>query len=107
VSEAEWESVVAVNLTAVYVLTRAVLPGMIARGGGTIITVASLAALKSGLVGGAPYGAAKAGARNLMSHVHNVFRDQGIRATTILPPRSTPRSSTTVCDRPTPRGERR
>ena len=85
VSEAEWESVVAVNLTAVYVLTRAVLPGMIARGGGTIITVASLAALKSGLVGGAPYGAAKAGARNLMSHVHNVFRDQGIRATTILP----------------------
>ena len=47
--------------------------------------MASLAALKSGLVGGAPYGAAKAGARNLMSHVHNVFRDQGIRATTILP----------------------
>ena len=58
---------------------------MIERGGGTIITVSSLAALKPGLIGGAPYGAAKAAARNLMGHVHNVLRNKGIRATTILP----------------------
>ncbi|MBI1848357.1 MAG: SDR family oxidoreductase [Candidatus Rokubacteria bacterium] len=81
----EWNAVMNVNLTGVYVLTQAVLPGMLERGGGTIITVASLAALKSSLVGGAPYGAAKAGARNLMNHVHNTLRDRGIRATTILP----------------------
>ena len=81
----EWEQVVAINLTAVYALTRAVLPSMIERGGGTIVTVASMAALKPGLIGGAPYGAAKAGARNLMGHVHTVLRDKGIRATTILP----------------------
>ena len=85
VPEAEWDSVVAVNLTGVYKLTQAVLPGMIERGGGTIITVSSLAALKPGLIGGAPYGAAKAAARNLMGHVHNVLRNKGIRATTILP----------------------
>ena len=53
----EWEQVVAVNLTGVYALTQAVLPGMIERGGGTIITVSSMAALKPGLIGGAPYGA--------------------------------------------------
>jgi NADP-dependent 3-hydroxy acid dehydrogenase YdfG len=85
VDEREWDDVVAVNLTAVYALTHAVLPGMIERGGGTIVTVSSLAALKPGLIGGAPYGAAKAAARNLMGHVHTVLRNQGIRATTVMP----------------------
>jgi NADP-dependent 3-hydroxy acid dehydrogenase YdfG len=85
VGQEEWDSVLAVNLTGVYALTQAVLPGMIERGGGTIITVSSLAALKPGLIGGAPYGAAKAGVRNLMGHVHTVLREKGIRATTIMP----------------------
>lgn len=82
---AEWESVMAVNLTGVFALTQAVLPGMVARGEGTVITVSSLAALRPGLIGGAPYGAAKAAVRNLMGHIHNVLRNQGIRATTIMP----------------------
>jgi NADP-dependent 3-hydroxy acid dehydrogenase YdfG len=81
----EWDSVLAVNLTAVYELTQAVLPGMIERGQGTIVTVSSLAALKPGLIGGAPYGAAKAAVQNLMGHIHNTLRNKGIRATTILP----------------------
>jgi NADP-dependent 3-hydroxy acid dehydrogenase YdfG len=81
----EWERVFAVNMTGVYALTQAVLPDMIARGGGTIVTVSSTAALRPGLLGGAPYGAAKAAVRNLMGHVHTVLRGKGIRATTILP----------------------
>jgi NADP-dependent 3-hydroxy acid dehydrogenase YdfG len=81
----EWESVLGVNLTAVYVLTQAVLPGMIERRTGTVVTVSSLAALKPGLIGGAAYGAAKAAVRNLMGHVHNTLRNHGIRATTIMP----------------------
>ena len=85
VEQGDWDAVVAVNLTGVYALTQAVLPNMIERGGGTIITVSSLAALKPGLIGGAPYGAAKAGVRNLMGHVHTVLREKGIRATTIMP----------------------
>ncbi|HEX7787384.1 MAG TPA: SDR family NAD(P)-dependent oxidoreductase, partial [Methylomirabilota bacterium] len=85
VGQEEWDSVIGVNLTGVYALTQAVLPTMIARGGGTIVTVSSLAALKPGLIGGAPYGAAKAGVRNLMGHVHTVLREHGIRATTIMP----------------------
>lgn len=44
-SEEEWNSTVNVNLTAVFNLTQAVLPDMIANGGGTVITVSSLAAL--------------------------------------------------------------
>ena len=67
-----------------YVLTQAVLPAMLERGGGTIVTVASMAAVRPGLLSGAPYGAAKAGVRNLMA-TYNTFRNQGIRATAILP----------------------
>jgi NADP-dependent 3-hydroxy acid dehydrogenase YdfG len=85
VPKEQWDAVIGVNLNAVYALTQAVLPDMIARGGGTIVTVSSLAALKPGLIGGAPYGAAKAAANNLMGHVHTVLRDQGIRATVIMP----------------------
>jgi len=84
-SEEEWNSTVNVNLTAVFNLTQAVLPGMIAKGEGTIITVSSLAALNPNLLGGAAYGAAKAGVKNFMTFLHNTYRNQGIRATTILP----------------------
>ncbi|OWV75613.1 3-oxoacyl-ACP reductase [Rhizobium sp. R339] len=84
-SEEEWNSTVNVNLTAVFNLTQAVLPDMIAKGEGTIITVSSLAALNPNLLGGAAYGAAKAGVKNFMTFLHNTYRNQGIRATTILP----------------------
>ncbi len=93
----------AVNLTAVYVLTQAVLPGMLERGNGTIVTVGSLAALKAGLIGGAVYGAAKAAVRNLMAHVHNTLRNQRHpRHDSSCRPRSTRRSSTSGRTTPTP-----
>jgi NADP-dependent 3-hydroxy acid dehydrogenase YdfG len=85
IEDDDWESTVAVNLTAVYVLIQGVLPGMLAAGGGSIITVSSLAAVRPGLLGGAPYGAAKAAVRNLMTYMHATFRNNNIRATTILP----------------------
>ena len=85
VGKDEWDSVLDVNLNGVYALTQAVLPNMIERGGGTIVTVSSVAAFRPGLIGGAPYGAAKAAVRNLMGHIHTVLRDKGIRATTVMP----------------------
>lgn len=81
----DWESAVSVNLTAVYVLIQAVLPGMLQAGAGTIVTVSSLAAVRPNLLGGAPYGAAKAAVTNLMGFVHGTFRNNNIRSTTILP----------------------
>lgn len=85
VEEDEWRSVFDVNVTGVYRLTQAVLPGMIERGEGTIITVSSMAAIRPGLLGGAPYSSAKAAVRNLMQNIHQELRQKGIRATTILP----------------------
>lgn len=83
--EDEWRQVLEVNLTAVFRLTQAVLPDMLSRGAGTIVTVSSLAAVNPNLLGGAAYGAAKAGVRNFMSFLHNTFRNQGLRAITVLP----------------------
>jgi NAD(P)-dependent dehydrogenase (short-subunit alcohol dehydrogenase family) len=85
VRKADWDSVIGVNLTGVFLLCQAVLPSMIERGGGTIVTVSSVAGIRPGLMGGLPYSAAKAGVRNLMGHIHSEHRQQGIRCTTILP----------------------
>jgi NADP-dependent 3-hydroxy acid dehydrogenase YdfG len=76
VEHEDWSRVVDVNLNGIFALTRAVLPTMVERGGGTVVTVTSLAALRPGLISGAAYGAAKAAA---------TLRDRGIRATTIVP----------------------
>jgi len=81
----DWDTTIEVNLNAIYVLVKAVLPGMLEAGSGTIVTVSSLAAVRPGLLGGAPYGAAKAGVQNLMRYLYSTFRNEGIRATTILP----------------------
>jgi len=83
--EAEWNGVLQTNLTAVFTLTKAVVGPMLARGDGTIITISSLAALNANLLGGAAYGAAKAGVKNFMQFLHNSYRNQGLRAMTILP----------------------
>ncbi|MFP5020753.1 SDR family oxidoreductase [Pseudonocardia phyllosphaerae] len=81
----EWREVLDVNLDAVFRLCQAVLPDMLDRGTGTIVTVSSLAAVNPNLLGGAAYGAAKAGVRNFMTFLHNTFRNDGLRAITVLP----------------------
>jgi NADP-dependent 3-hydroxy acid dehydrogenase YdfG len=78
VRKADWDSVLAANVTGVYLITQAVLPGMIEHGGGTIVTVSSVAGIRPGLMGGVPYSAAKAAVRNLMGHIHSEHRDKGI-----------------------------
>jgi NADP-dependent 3-hydroxy acid dehydrogenase YdfG len=85
VPQDQWDDVVNVNLTGVYALTQTVLPSMIERGGGTVVTVASLAATRPGGLGGVAYSAAKAGARAMMQALHAELRNRGIRSCTIIP----------------------
>lgn len=85
IAQEEWDTVVGVNLTGVYALTQGVLDHMVERKSGTIVTVSSVGGIRPGLISGPAYGVAKAGARVLMQFVHNVYRQHGIRATTILP----------------------
>jgi len=81
----QWHSVFKINIEAVYRLTQACLADMLSRGEGTVITTSSMAALTPGIVGGAPYSAAKAASFNLMRGLSSELRGRGIRATTIIP----------------------
>ncbi len=81
----EWASVFKVNVEGVYRLTQSVLGNMIDRGEGTIITVSSMAALTPGLLGGAPYSAAKAASLNMMRGMNSELARLGIRSCAIMP----------------------
>lgn len=63
-TDAEWRLVVGVNLDGAFHSLRAAIPRLLAGGGGSIVTVASLNASRP-LQGEAPYSAAKAGLVNL------------------------------------------
>ncbi|HUQ54697.1 SDR family NAD(P)-dependent oxidoreductase [Lentzea sp.] len=84
VSDAEWERVLRVNLTAPFLLTRAALPHMVAKGKGAIVNTASEAALR-GSAAGAAYTASKHGLVGLTRSVAVMYRDSGIRANAIAP----------------------
>ncbi|MEM9754911.1 MAG: SDR family oxidoreductase [Pseudomonadota bacterium] len=80
----DWGHVMDINLKGVYYGMRAVLPGMIARGGGTVITISSGAA-HSALEGWSHYCTSKAGAAMLTMCLHKEAAVQGIRAMGLSP----------------------
>ena len=75
---------VRVNCEAVVVLTRAFLPGMIERGRGGIITVASSAGLQP-LPYETTYSATKAFATNFTEALHMELRGTGVKALAVNP----------------------
>ncbi|WP_392971477.1 SDR family NAD(P)-dependent oxidoreductase [Streptomyces sp. LN245] len=84
VSDAEWERVIRVNLTAPFLLTRAVLPHMLAAGRGVVVNTASEAGLR-GSAAGAAYTASKHGIVGLTKSLAVMYRGKGIRANAIAP----------------------
>jgi 3-oxoacyl-[acyl-carrier protein] reductase len=83
-SEANWDSVLDTNLKAVFLLSRAVVPGMIRRRAGHIINIGSLAG-KSAFAGGAIYCASKWGLLGLTQCMAEDLRAHGIRVSAVLP----------------------
>jgi len=84
VSDAEWERVIRINLTAPFLLTRAVLPHMLKAGKGAVVNTASEAGLR-GSASGAAYTASKHGIVGLTKSLAVMYRNQGIRANAIAP----------------------
>jgi 3-oxoacyl-[acyl-carrier protein] reductase len=80
----DWNRVLGVTLTGPFLITRAALPHLRARGGGQIIAVSSGAG-KRGYAGMAAYCAAKFGLQGFMESLAEEVGGDGIRVGTVVP----------------------
>lgn len=79
-----WDRIVGVNLKGPYLVTRALLPAMIAAGGGVVVNTASIAGVVAG-AGGAAYTSAKHGVIGFTRQLSFDYGRRGVRANAILP----------------------
>jgi NAD(P)-dependent dehydrogenase (short-subunit alcohol dehydrogenase family) len=81
---ADWDRALATNLTGTMLSIRAVLPAMIAAGGGSIVTVASIFGMTGGQ-GNTPYNVAKGGVLQLMRSLAADYGRAGVRVNAVSP----------------------
>jgi len=82
---ADWDRVIAVNLTGAFNGIQAVLPFMRSRGEGAIVNVASIAGQRISFGGTANYTASKAGLLGLTRHAAYELAPDGIRVNAVCP----------------------
>ena len=80
----DWDTTMATNLRGLFLVTRAVLPGMRARRSGTIVNVASLSG-HSGFAGGTAYAASKHGVLGFSRSLMLEVRKDGVRVVAVCP----------------------
>lgn len=78
------DAMIRLNVGALTRLTYAAAPGFVARGGGTIINIASAVALAPEMLNGV-YGATKAFVLAFSQSLHHELRDKGVRIQAVLP----------------------
>ena len=81
----DWQSTLDGSLTATFLTLKSFLPGMLQRGRGAIVTMASSAARLPGLGAPAAYMAAKAGVIMLTRQVASEAGPHGVRANCLAP----------------------
>ena len=81
----DWEHSFRLNVRSMYVVTRAFLPGMIDRGGGAIVNIASVASSVKGVPNRFVYGATKAAIIGLTKSIAADFITRGIRCNAVCP----------------------
>lgn len=80
----EWDGLFAKNVTSMFLMTRAVLPGMIAAGGGAIVCTSSISAVYA-TPGEVLYDASKGACHMFSRAVAVEFRDRNIRCNSVCP----------------------
>lgn len=78
------QDIIALNITALTRLSRAVVPSFIKRGSGAVINIASVVALTTDLVD-ATYSASKAYVLNFTQFMDHELREKGIQVQAVLP----------------------
>ncbi len=84
-SEADFDFAMTLNVRSMYRMIRAFLPGMLAKGGGAIINMASVASSVKGIPNRFIYGTSKAAVIGLTKSVAADFVGKGIRCSAICP----------------------
>jgi NAD(P)-dependent dehydrogenase (short-subunit alcohol dehydrogenase family) len=81
---AGWEEQIALNMTSAAYMMRALLPGMIARGGGRVVAVSSRVAFRP-FAGSAAYAASKAGLLALAGAAAEDVKHDGVTVNCVVP----------------------
>ena len=81
----DWDRSFDLNVRAMYLTTRAFLPAMLEAGGGSIITMSSLASSVKGVPNRFAYGASKAAVIGLTKAIAADYVTRGIRCNAICP----------------------
>ncbi len=84
-SEADFDFAMTLNVRSMYRMIRAFLPGMLAKGGGAVINMASVASSVKGIPNRFIYGTSKAAVIGLTKSVAADFVGKGIRCSAICP----------------------
>jgi NAD(P)-dependent dehydrogenase (short-subunit alcohol dehydrogenase family) len=85
IDPADWDAVLATNLTAAFLGARSQIPAMLGRGSGSIIFTSSFVGTSVGIPGMAAYGATKAALMGLVKGITADYGARGIRANALLP----------------------
>ena len=81
----DWERSFSINVRSMFDTIRAFLPGMIAKGGGRIVNMASVASSMKGIRFRAAYGATKAAVIGLTKSVAADYIDKGVACNAVCP----------------------
>jgi NAD(P)-dependent dehydrogenase (short-subunit alcohol dehydrogenase family) len=80
----EWDKIIRVNLTSMYLASKYVLPGMLRKKSGSIVHITSVQGLR-GFPGYPHYAASKGGAISLTTQMSAEYAPRGIRVNCIAP----------------------
>lgn len=83
--QAEWDEVIATNLTSAYLAAKHQIPAMLERGAGSLVFISSFVGHTAAMPGVAAYAASKAGMIGLMKTLAVEYGAQGVRANALLP----------------------